>query len=97
MNLACPTCPGVSRCPIAEAEAHLNELRKEKIRRELRETQWIISLHATEGDVLGPEDLRAMLLLRTRLQKLLFNDSTAELSSAAAQIAEVNLLRSGIQ
>lgn len=87
-NWTCTRCPGSAKCPIAEAEDCISELCKDRIKSELRETQWMISAHASEGDLLSPADLRLMLTLRSKLQQLLHRDIPGELYSAACQILD---------
>lgn len=93
-HLRCATCPGADRCLIAEAEACLGELCREKIRKEITDIRWMLSLG---DDGLETKDQLAMSSLLSKLQRLLLTDSPDELSSVARQIAESRQLQNGLQ
>lgn len=93
-HLRCATCPGADRCLIAEAEACLSELCREKIRKEVTDIRWMLSLG---DDGLETKDQLAMSSLLSKLQRLLLTDSPAEVFSAAREIARARLLQNGLQ
>jgi hypothetical protein len=93
-NLTCQACPGSSRCLIAEAENLLSELCKDKIRAEITDIRWMLSLG---DDGLEKPDQAAMLSLLSKLQRVLHEESPAALFSVATQIAESKRLQTGLQ
>lgn len=92
--MTCATCPGHDRCPIAEAEACLAELARDKIRKEITDIRWMLSLG---NDGLEMKDQIAMSVLLSKLQRILLTDSPDALFSVARSIAESKGLQSGIQ
>jgi hypothetical protein len=93
-SMLCPTCPGPNRCPIAEAEDCLSEICRDKIRKELTDLRWMLSLG---NDGLEKPDQIAMAGLLSKLQRVLVNGSHGELFSVARQIAESKELQSALQ
>src|ERR1700733_15049124 len=86
-RLTCGTCPGADKCYLAEAEFLLNELRKDKIRQEIRDCLWILSLPSDDAG-LSSKQTRDISVLLSKLRRILFAGSTDALCLVSELLAE---------